>query len=81
MILSAAPKKARPIVREYRQQWANTRPRSEATDSNQSDPVLCFAANLLLSLCEEGLLKVVIKNFVETRAVYKVYKGTHIAPS
>ena len=31
-----------------------------------------FAANLFLSLPKEGLLKVVIKKFVETRAVYIV---------
>ena len=83
MILSAAPKKPRPTAREYRQQWAkilwaNTRPRSKATDSNQSYPMLCFAANLLLCLPEEGLLRVVIKKFVETRALYIVGTILHV---
>ena len=71
------PKKPCPTTREYRQQWAEVLrasigPRSKATDSNQSDPVLCSTANLLLSLLEEDLLNVVIRKFAETRAVYIV---------
>ena len=67
----------------YCQQWAeilraNTRPRSEATDSNQSDPVLCFVADFLPSLPEEGLPRVVIKKFVETRAMYIVGTILHV---
>ena len=57
---------------------ANTRPRGEGTDSNQSDGVLHFAANLLLGLSKKGLLKVVIKKFVETRAVYIVGTVLHV---
>ena len=83
MIFSATLVKPCPTAREYQQQWAevlqaNTRPRSEATNSNQSDPVLCFVANFLLSLPEEGLLRVVIEKFVETRAVYIVGTVLHV---
>ena len=83
MILSAMPKKPCPITRGYCQQWvevlqANTRPRSKATDSNQSDRVLCFVADILLSLPKEDLLKVVIKKFVEIRAVYIVGTILHV---
>ena len=83
MILSAAPKKPHPTAREYRQQWvevlrASIGPRSEATDDDQSDPVLRFAANLLLSILEEGLLKVVFKKFVEIRVVYIVGTILHV---
>ena len=53
-------------------------PRSEATDSNQSDLVLCFVADFLLSLPKEGLPSAVIKKFVETRAVYIVGTILHV---
>ena len=77
------PTKPRPTVRKYCQQWAeklraSTRLRSKATGGNQSDPVLCFAANLLLSLPKEDLLKVVIRKFAETRAMYIVGTVLHV---
>ena len=40
--------------------------------------MLCSPANILLSLPKEGLLKVVIKKFVETRVVYIVGTILHV---
>ena len=73
----------RPTAREYCQLWAEklrapTRPRSEATSSDQSNSVLGAATNLLLSLPEEDLLKIVIRKLAETRAVYIVGTILHI---
>ena len=56
----------------------STRPRSEATRSNQGDSVLGAAASLLLNLPEEDLVKIVIKRLAETRAVYIVGTTLHI---
>ena len=57
---------------------ASTRPRNEATGGNQSDSRLGVAANILLSLPEEDLLKIVIRKFAKTRAVYKVGIVLHV---
>lgn len=83
MIVSAAPAKLRPTAKEYRQQWAeklraNTRPRGEASDDDQSDPALCWIANFLTSLPREGPLRTVIRKFVNTKAVYIVSSTLHI---
>ena len=77
------PARPRPTTREYHQLWAeklwaSTRSRSEATGGDQSDSVLGDAANLLLSLPKEDLLKIVIRNFAKTRAVYIVGTVLHI---
>ena len=72
-----------PSSREYCLLWAEklqlpTRPRSEATSSNQRDSELGAAASLLLNLLEEDLVKIVIKRLAETRAVYIVGTTLHI---
>jgi len=77
------PARPRPTAREYHQLWAeklqaSTRPRSELTGGDQSDSVLGAAANLLLSLPGEDLLKIVIRKFAETRAVYIVGTVLHV---
>ena len=77
------PIKPHPTAREYHQQWAeklwaSTRPRSETTSGNQSNSGVGSAANLLLSLPEEDLLKIVIRKFAETRAVYIVSTVLHV---
>ena len=40
--------------------------------------MLCFVVDFLLSLLEKGLPRVVIKKFVETRAVYIVGTVLHV---
>ena len=77
------PARPCPIAREYRQLWveklrAFTRPRSEAIGGNQSDSMLGAAANILLSLPEEDLLKIVLRKFAETRVVYIVGTVLHV---
>ena len=77
------PARPGPTAREDCQLWAeklqaSTRPRSEATSSNQGDSELDAATSLLLNLPEEDLVKTVIKRLVETRAIYVVGTTLHI---
>ena len=82
-LVSATPARPRPTAREYRQQWAeklssSVRARSEATSSTQGDFGLDDVANLLLSLPEADLAKIVIRKFAQTRAVYVDGTTLHI---
>ena len=77
------PARPCPTAREYPQLWAeklraSTRSRSEATGNDQSDSVLGATANILLSLPKEDLLKIVIRKFAKTRAVYIVGTVLHV---
>ena len=81
-LVSATPARPWPTAREYRQQWAkklsSVRARSEATSSTQGDFGLDDVANLLLSLPEADLAKIVIRKFAQTRAVYVDGTTLHI---
>ena len=82
-LVSATPARPRPTAREYRQQWAeklssSIRARSGATSSTQGDFGLDDVANLLLSLPEADLVKIVIRRLAKTRAVYVDGTTLHI---
>ena len=82
-LVSATPVRPRLTAREYRQQWAeklssSIRARGGATSSTQGDFGLDDIANLLLSLPKTDLVKIVIRKFAQTRAVYVDGTTLHI---